>query len=275
LSVEAMPKKRTGDPDVGFAEVNGLRMYYEVHGAGRPLVLLHGSLMTIDLMGDYVTQLASARQVVAVELQAHGRTRDINRPLRYELMADDIAALVEHLGLAQADVFGYSTGAAVALQLGMRHPARVRRIVAASVSYRSDGLHPQFGADAAVATMLAELENSVYHQAYLAVAPDTSAWPGLVEKVLELDAQPQDWPADDIASIAAPVMLIAADNDIVRLEHTVDLYHLLGGGVPGDLHGLPSSWLAVVPGTTHAGMRERAVWVAPLIAGFLAGAGTG
>jgi pimeloyl-ACP methyl ester carboxylesterase len=269
-----MPEKRTADHNTGFAEVNGLRMYYEVHGAGDPLVVLHGSLMTVELMDAFVNQLASARMVIAAELQAHGRTRDIDRPLRYESMADDIAALIEHLQLEAADVFGYSTGAAVALQLALRHPAKVRRVIAASVTYRHDGLHPEFGAGTDLEATLAELKDSVYHRAYRAVAPAPSAWPALVRKVLDLDAQPQDWPADEIAAIATPVMLITADNDIVRLEHTVELYHLLGGGVPGDLHGLPAAWLAVIPGTTHSGMQERAAWVAPLIAGFLAGAGT-
>jgi pimeloyl-ACP methyl ester carboxylesterase len=263
------------DENAGFAEVNGPRLYYETRGTGEPLILLHGSLMTIELMGGYLRELSRTRRVIAVELQGHGRTPDVDRPLRYELMADDVAALLDELDLEQADVFGYSTGAAVALQLALRHPGRVRRLIAASVSYRGDGLHPEFGAEVGGEAALAELEDSPYHRAYRAVAPDPSAWPTLVGKVLELDARPQDWPAEEIATIAAPVMLIAADNDIVRLEHTVELYHLLGGGIPGDLRGLPASWLAVVPGTTHAGMQERAPLVAPMITAFLDGESKG
>jgi pimeloyl-ACP methyl ester carboxylesterase len=255
----------------GYADIGQLRPFYEIRGTGSPLLLLHGSLMTADLMGDFVRPLARARRVIAVELQGHGRTRDIDRLLRYEWLADDVAAVLDYLDLEHADIFGYSTGAAVALQVAMRHPDRTQRVVAASVSYRSDGLHPAVSAQAeGEPEMLRALDGSVYHRAYRAVAPDPAAWPRLVERVFELDRQPQDWPATSVAAIEAPVMLIAADNDIVRLEHIVELYHLLGGGVAGDLHGVPQSWLSVVPGTTHAGLIARASWLVPLIDTFLA-----
>jgi pimeloyl-ACP methyl ester carboxylesterase len=126
-----------------YAEVNGLNMYYEVHGTGQPLVLLHGANMTIDAMGEVVPALAKTRQVIAVELQGHGHTADIDRPLSYEQMADDIAALLRHLGIEQADVFGYSMGGGVALQVAIRHPEVVRKLVVASVSYTSDGMHSE------------------------------------------------------------------------------------------------------------------------------------
>ncbi len=128
------------------ARLNDLELYYETLGDGPPLVLIHGSLMTVSLMNDYPDLLAANRRVMAVELQGHGHTPDIGRPLRYELLADDIAALLDHLDLAQADLVGYSLGAGVAFQVAIRHPGRVRRLVCMSVTYRSDGLHPEMSA---------------------------------------------------------------------------------------------------------------------------------
>jgi pimeloyl-ACP methyl ester carboxylesterase len=253
----------------GVARLGELELYYETQGTGPPLVLMHGALMTIGLMNDYPALLAAHRQVIAVELQAHGHTPDIGRPLRYELLADDIAALLDHLGLTQADLFGYSLGGAVAMQVAIRHPQRVRRLVCMSVSYRTDGMHAEMTETPDVESSMEQLEGSPYQRAYEAVAPDPERWPDLVRKVLELDAQPQDWPREQVAGIHAPMMLIVADNDIVRLEHAVEMYHLLGGGVFGDVRGLPASRLAVIPGTTHTGISDRARWVVPMVAEFL------
>ncbi len=255
------------------ARLGELELYYETQGTGPPLVLIHGSLMTAGLMNDYPALLAAGRRVITVELQGHGHTRDIDRPLRYELLADDIAALLDHLGLARADLVGYSLGAGVAMQVAMRNPARVRRLAAMSTTYRTDGLHPEMTAAPDPGAALEQLEDSIYHQAYREVAPDPGRWADLVRKVLDLDAQPQDWPAARVAAIAAPVMLVVADSDIVRLEHAVEMFHLLGGGVAGDIHGLPATRLAVVPGTTHTGLYDRAEWVVPMISEFLGEAG--
>jgi pimeloyl-ACP methyl ester carboxylesterase len=246
-----------------------MELYYETIGDGRPLVLIHGSLTTISLLNDYPALLAAHRQVIAVELQGHGHTRDISRPLRYEFLADDIAALLDHLGLAQADLFGYSLGAGVALQVAIRHPGRVRRVVGMSATYRTDGLHPEMTAARDDGSALEQLSGSPYHRAYEAVAPVRGHWPELVRKVLDLDAQPQNWPAAQLAAMKAPTMLIVADSDIVRLEHAVEMFHLLGGGIAGDIHGLPSSRFAVIPGTTHSGLCGRAQWVVPMAAEFL------
>ena len=150
---------------------------------------------------------------------------------------------------------------------------RVGRLAVMSATYRSDGLHPEMTAAADPGAALEQLSDSIYHRAYRDVAPDPGHWPDLVRKVLDLDAQPQDWPAAQVAAIAAPVMLVVADNDIVRLEHAVEMFHLLGGGVAGDIHGLPAARLAVVPGTTHAGLCGSAEWVVPMIAEFLGDAG--
>jgi pimeloyl-ACP methyl ester carboxylesterase len=256
-----------------YAEVNGLNMYYEIHGSGQPLVLLHGAYMTIDLMGEIVPALAGSRQVIAVELQGHGHTADIDRPLSYELMADDIAALIEHLAFEKADLFGYSMGGGVALQVAIRHPEVVRKLVVASASYTSEGMHP--GLLEMIPTLTPEaFAGSPIKEAYLRSAPNPDDFPTLVAKMKRLDMEPFAWPAEDIGGIAAPTLLIVGDSDAIRLEHAVELFGLLGGGVMGDLAGLPKSQLAVLPGTTHfvpagSGVLERADWLLPMIVSFL------
>ncbi len=252
----------------GYAPVNGLSMYYEIHGAGQPLVVLHGAYMTIDTMGSLVPLLAEDRQVIAVELQGHGRTADIDRPLRYELMADDTAALLRHLGIAAADFFGYSMGGGVAIQLAMRHPAVVRKLVVASASYTSDGVYPELLA--MIETITPEVfAGTPWLEAYERVAPNPAAFPTLVAKLKALDVEPFAWPAEQIRAITAPVFVVVGDADAVRPEHAVELFRLLGGGVMGDLAGLPRSQLAVLPGTSHVGMIERAEWLLPMLRAFL------
>jgi pimeloyl-ACP methyl ester carboxylesterase len=256
-----------------YAEVNGLNIYYEIHGSGQPLVLLHGAYMTIDLMGEIVPALAESRQVIAVELQGHGHTADIDRPLSYELMADDIAALIEHLAFEKADLFGYSMGGGVALQVAIRHPEVVRKLVVASASYTSEGMHP--GLLEMIPTLTPEaFAGSPIEEAYLRSAPNPDDFPTLVAKMKRLDMEPFAWPAEDIGGIAAPTLLIVGDSDAIRLEHAVELFGLLGGGVMGDLVGLPKSQLAVLPGTTHfvpagSGVLERANWLQSMIVPFL------
>jgi pimeloyl-ACP methyl ester carboxylesterase len=262
----------TGDRG-NYAEVNGLKMYYEVHGTGEPLVVLHGAYMTIDRMGEVVPSLAESRQVIAVELQGHGRTADIDRSLTYEQMADDTAALLRHLGIEQADVFGYSMGGGAALQVAIRHPGVVRRLVVASASYTSDGMHPE------LLEMIPSLTPEAFagspiEEEYLRTAPNPDDFPTLVAKLKRLDMEPFAWPQEDIRGIAAPTLLIVGDSDAIRLEHAIELFRLLGGGVMGDLAGLPKSQLAVLPGTTHfippgSGVLDRADWLVPMIGAFL------
>src|ERR671917_1953654 len=239
-----------GNSRGNYAEVNGLNMYYEIHGTGQPLVVLHGAYMTIDAMGEVVPELAKTRQVIAVELQGHGRTADVDRSLTYEQMADDTAALLRHLGIERADIFGYSMGAGAALQLAIRHPEAVRRLVLASVSYTSDGMHPE------LLEMIPTITPEVFagtpiEEEYLRTAPNPDDFPTLVAKLKRLDLEPFAWPPEDIRGIAAPTLLIVGDSDAIRLEHVVELFRLLGGGLMGDLVGLPKSQLAVLPGTTH------------------------
>ena len=258
----------SGESGGNYAEVNGLKMYYEIHGAGSPLVVLHGAFMTIGAMGAFVAALAEAHQVVAVELQGHGHTADVDRPLSYEQMADDVAALLRHLGIERLDVFGYSMGGGVALQLAMRHPTLVRNLVIASASSTSDGVYPEVWAG--IDQITPELfEGSPWKEEYDRVAPDPAAFPTLVEKMKQLDGQPFSWPPDEIREISAPTMVVIGDSDGTTPEHAVELFRLRGGGVFGDLAGLPDAQLAVLPGTTHVGLIGRAAWLAPMIDEFL------
>jgi len=260
-------------PQTGYAPVNGLEMYYEVHGAGEPLVLLHGAYMTIDAMGEILPSLAETRRVIAVELQGHGRTADIDRPLTYEQMADDVAALLRHLEIEKADVFGYSMGGGVALQVAIRHPEVVRKLVVASASYTSDGMHAELLEMIPSITPEA-FAGSPIEEAYLQTAPNPEDFPTLVAKLKRLDMEPFAWPPEDVRGIAAPTLLITGDSDVVRLEHAVELFRLLGGGVMGDLAGLPKSQLAVLPGTSHfvppgSAVLDRADRLLPMISLFL------
>lgn len=253
----------------GYAPVNGLQMYYEMHSEGEPLVLIHGAYGTIDMWGPILTTLAETHQVIAVELQGHGHTADIDRPIRYETMADDVAALMEHLGIAQADIVGFSMGSGVALQLALRHPERVRKLVPISVSYSTEGVYPEIWAG--IEQITPEVfAGSPMEEAYQRNAPDPDHWPVFIEKLLDLERQTYAWSEDDIADIAAPTLFIFGDSDIVKLDHAVTLFTLLGGGVPGDVTGLPNSQLAIIPGTTHVGMAETgATYWLPMVVAFL------
>jgi pimeloyl-ACP methyl ester carboxylesterase len=262
------PARRPGATS-GYVPVNGLDMYYEIHGEGSPLALLHGAMGTIDsCFTNLLPALAAARQVVAIELQGHGHTPDVDRPLSYRQMAADAAALLEALGIEIADLVGYSLGGAVALELAMQHPRLVRRVVfAGGTSYRRDGLYPEMLEEPESAAD--DLTGSAWHQAYLQVAPDPSRWPDLVAKNRELDRTFAGWPDEAIQQLTAPVLLIIGDSDIVRPEHTMKMFRLLAGGVIGDLAGLPSSQLAVLPGTSHVGLLDRVDWLQSMILEFL------
>jgi pimeloyl-ACP methyl ester carboxylesterase len=258
-------------PQTGYAPVNGLEMYYEIHGSGEPLVLLHGAFGAIDLWGPILTTLAEHHQVIAVELQGHGHTADlIDRPLGYEQMADDVAALMAHLGIAQADVIGYSMGGTTGLQLAIRHPERVHKLVAISANYRSDGYYPELLAG--LQQMTPEIfVGTPEEAAYLRHAPHPENFLVLVEKQKVLP-QAVAFPEADVTRVAAPTLVVLGDADVVRPEHAVALFRLLGGGVPADLTGsLPRSQLAILPGTTHRSMvTERSDQLLAAIEPFLA-----
>jgi pimeloyl-ACP methyl ester carboxylesterase len=271
-STTRQPHERNKDAKGSYASVNGLNMYYEIHGTGKPLVLLHGGLATIDvLFGQLLPSLAQTRQVIAVELQAHGHTADIERPLSFELMADDIAALIKHLGLEHTDIFGFSLGGGVALQTAIRHPEVVRKLVVASAPYKRDGWYP--GVLAGMASMNAEaaeaMVGSPMHQAYVSVAPKPEDWSALVAKLGQLLRQDYDW-STAVASIKAPTLIVVGDADSVRSAHTVEMFGLLGGGnADGAMGGLPHSQLAVLPGTTHFSILARTDLLLPIITPFL------
>jgi pimeloyl-ACP methyl ester carboxylesterase len=261
------------EAQTGHAPIDGLDMYYELHGSGRPLVLLHGAYMTIDTLGPILPGLAGTRQVIAFEQQGHGHTADVDRPITYEQMADDTAAALRHLEIANADVLGYSMGGGIALQLAMRHPALVRKLVLASTSFTSDGMH------AVALEMFPSITPELFagspiEEAYLRNAPSPGDFPKLVAKLKQLDVTAFAWPKEDIRAIAAPTLIVLGDSDGIRLEHAVELFGLRGGGVMGDLEGLPQSQLAVLPGTTHfvppgAGLLDRSEWLLAMIPPFL------
>lgn len=256
-------------PQTGHAPVNGLEMYYEIHGTGQPLVMLHGGLATIDFPGGQLLHmLAATRQVIAIEQQGHGRTADIDRPLTYEQMADDTAALIRHLGIEGADVFGHSMGGTTALGLAIRHPELVRKLVVASASFNNDGMRPENLAGMQGMTPDA-LAGTPMEAAYLAVAPNPGDWPTLLSRIGQLSRDFAGWSADDIRTITAPTLITLGDADAVHLDHAIELLRLLGGDVNGDFAGVPNAQLAILPGTTHFSSLTRTDLLLPLITPFL------
>lgn len=260
----------TTAPVTGYAPINGLEMYYEMRGeGGTPLVLLHGSFMTIDLnWSELLPILAEGRQVIAVEMQAHGRTADIDREPTLEHFADDVAALLDHLGIDRADILGYSMGGAIAVHVAIRHPEVLRKLVVVSSPFRPDGWLPEVGAD--IKSVTAELlESSPLGDAYLAVAPNPDGFAAMVERIRMVDmvsASPSD---DEVQAITAPVLIVTGDADGIRLEHTIEMFRLLGGGIFGDYAGVPPSRLAILPGQTHVGLMMQTEALARLIVPFL------
>jgi pimeloyl-ACP methyl ester carboxylesterase len=254
-----------------YASVNGLELYYEIHGTGEPLVLLHGGLGTIDMFAAILPTLAETRQVIAVDLQGHGHTADIDRSITYEAMADDVAALIEHLGFENADIMGYSLGGGVALQTAIRHPEVVRKLVLLSTAFKQDGWFPEVLAgmsamNAEAAQMM--LETPMY-AVYASAAPRVEDWPVLVSKLGDLLRQDYDWSAE-VAEIEAPALIVIGDADSIRPSHAVELFELFGGGqVDGGMNGLPDSQFAVLPATTHFTIFTRADLLMPIITPFL------
>ncbi|MFD2763415.1 alpha/beta fold hydrolase [Micromonospora eburnea] len=240
---------------MGYADVNGVRLWYEVHGTGKPLVLLHGGYGSVEMFAPIRPALAARRQVIAVDLQGHGRTADVDRPLRYETMADDVGALLRHLDLPGADVLGYSLGGGVALRTAIQHPDRVRRLVLVSTPCRRRGWYPEvLAAMAAQDERVAEqMRGSPPHELYERVAPRPQDWPTLWAKTGELLRRDYDWSAE-VAALALPVLLVYADADSIPVSHMAEFFGLLGGGhrdAGWDGTDRPASRLAVLPGLTH------------------------
>ena len=238
-----------------YAMVNGLDLYYEVHGSGEPLILLHGGVGAIEMFGEVLPLLAEGRRVIAVDLQAHGRTADIARPLSYEQMADDVAALIGHLRIERADVMGYSLGGGVALQTAIRHPGVVRRLVVVSTTFKRDGWYPEVlaGMEQMGPGAAEPMKQTPMYQLYSSVAPRPEDWPVLLTKLGELLRRDYDW-LDDVAAIQTPTMIVAGDADSVRTAHAVEFFELLGGGRADggwDRSGMSDARLAILPATTH------------------------
>ncbi len=242
-----------------YAEVNGLKLYYEIHGpqssTQTPLVLLHGGLGMIEMVGNLVSVFSQARQVIGVDLQGHGRTADVDRPLRYETMGDDIAALIRHLGIAKADVLGYSLGGGTALRTAIQHPDLVRRLVLVSAPFKRNAWFPEVLAGMAQmnAASAEFMKGSPMYQTYVSVAPKPENFPVLVEKTGDLLRQPYDW-SNEVKALPMPVMLVFADADSVPPSHVAEFFGLLGGGqrdANWDSSGMTQHRLAILPGQTH------------------------
>jgi pimeloyl-ACP methyl ester carboxylesterase len=251
-------------------QVNGMQMYYEVSGAGEPLVVLHGAYMNIPSMGAIIPRLAQTHKVYALELQGHGRTTDINRPITYPNLADDVAAFMNAVGLQKADVFGYSMGAIAGLQLAIRHPAKVNKLVVASGGYDLKGWQPEF--TAMIPQMTVDMIVAMpFAEDYKKLAANPNGFPELARKLIALEKEPMAYEAD-VKKLNAPVLIIAGDADVSTLEHNVALFRLLGGGIMGDMgKPLPASRLAILPATSHTAVITQTDLLHAFIEPFLKG----
>ncbi|HEX6348212.1 MAG TPA: alpha/beta hydrolase [Candidatus Dormibacteraeota bacterium] len=255
----------------GYVDTNGLSMYYEEAGQGRPLVLLHGAFSgSQSSFGAYIPELARGRRVISLEMQGHAHTADIDRPLRVATMAQDVVGALAKLGVEQADFLGYSMGGGIALEIAIRHPQLVRKAVVASAGYNPGSFHP--GLLEGMSQLKPEyLVGSPWHDEYARTAPDPEHFPVLVEKIIDLNQNLPELTQAEVSSIQAPVLLVSGDSDVV-LEHMVQFFRLLGGGVFGDTPaGLPRCQLAVLPGTSHTMMVDRADMLLPILRRFLDG----
>ena len=257
---------------MSYANVNGINLYYETHGAGRPLVLLHGGLGSGEMFAPILPQLAERRQVILPDLQGHGRTADIDRPIDVRLMADDIAALIDHLELDKPDLAGYSLGGGVALLVAIRHPDLVRKLVVVSTPIRRDAFYPDIlGQQAQVTAEAAEaMKQTPMYQLYASIAPRPEDWPRLLGKLGEAMKNDFDF-TKEVGKIQAPTLVVAADADIFPPSHAVEVFGLLGGGKQDagwDGSGRPKGQLAILPGLTHYSI-GMAPSLAPAVIPFL------
>ncbi len=241
--------------DRGYASINGLEMYYEIHGTGEPLILLHGGLGSTDMFTPILPALSEKRRVIAVDLQGHGRTADIERPIRLELMGDDVAALIRHFDLGRVDIMGYSMGGGTALRTALQHPYIVKRLVIVSAPFSRDGYYSEIlAAQAEVTAAAAEMfKQTPMYQNYVSVAPHPENFPLLLDKMGDLMSRDYDWSAE-IRTLGIPVMLVYADADMFPTSHIARFFELLGGGIRDggwDGAGRPNAQLAILPGLTH------------------------
>jgi pimeloyl-ACP methyl ester carboxylesterase len=239
----------------GYAPVNGVEVYYEIRGAGEPLVVLHGGLGMIEMFAPDVEALAEGRQVIAVDLQGHGRTLPFDRPMSFANMATDVAELITHLGFGKADVIGYSMGGITALRMAIDHPEVVDRLVLVSVPFAYSGWH-DYNAEGmrSIGPEAAEgMKQSPMYEAYARVAPDVNNWTRLVTQMGAFIGKDYDWSAE-VPSVKSPTLLVVGDWDAVRTSHTAKFFELLGGGKQDalwDRSGMNANRLAILSNVTH------------------------
>ena len=254
------------------AEVNGIKLYYETYGAGRPLILLHGGLGSGEMFGPVLPLLAERHQVVTVDLQGHGRTADIDRPIDVRLMAGDIAALIEHLGLAKPDLVGYSLGGGAALQTAAQYPAKIRRLVVVSANIRPDAIYAEMRAQQGQVNAAAAefMKDTPMYQLYQRVAPRPEDFPKLLDKIGASMAKDFDF-ADEVRGLQVPTLIVAADADMAPPSHYVEVFKLLGGGVRdggwmGEGRPAGGHALAILPGLTHYNIGDSPLLAAVALA---------
>jgi len=252
----------------GYAPVNGLKMYYEVYGEGKPLVLLHGSFMSIDMtFSQLIPELSKTRKIIAVEFQGHGRTADIERPFSAENFADDVAGVLKFLKIDSADILGYSLGGEVAAQVAIRQPKMVRKLVIVSSAFKFEGWSPETRAVFPMITPEIFAKTPIKTE-YDRLAPDTTHWSQFIKKMVQFVSTPFDF-TDKARSLKKPMLLIFGDSDGILPEHAAEMFRSAGGVRNGDMAGLPNSQLAIFPGTSHTGVIMRTGWLLSMIPPFL------
>ena len=255
-------------PTTGYAPVNGLKMYYEVHGSGEPVVLLHGAFMTIpNNWTGWIGELSKTRKVIAVEMQGHGRTADIKRDFSSENLADDVAALLDYLKIPSADLIGYSMGGGVAMQCAIRHPEKVRKVVSISAVFRQDGWVKE-ALDMFPHLTSETFKGSPVETGYKKLSPTPDEFPNFVKRVAATTVKPYDFGADKLKATKAPMFFIHGDVDGVRLEHISEMFRLKGGEIFGDMRPRSASRLAILPDTTHVTLMDRMPVIVPMVNDF-------
>lgn len=253
-----------------YVNVNGMKMYYEVSGSGHPIIVLHGSYMNIPSMGKIIPALAKTHKVYALEFQGHGRTNDIDRPITYPNLADDVSAFMDATGIIKADIFGYSLGATAGLQLAIRHSEKVDHLIMASGFYDAEGLQPEFKGLIAKMTV-AMFTKMPFAAEYKKLAVNPDGFPALAKKLIAIEKEPLALGAE-VKALKSPVLIIAGDADAFTLEHSVAMFHLLGGGAMGDMgKPLAATRLAVMPATAHTAVINQVNMLMSFIEPFLKG----
>ena len=258
-------------PTTGYAPVNGLKMYYEIHGSGEPVVLLHGAFMAItDDWRVWINELAKTRKVIAVEMQGHGRTADIKRDITYENLADDVSALLDHLKIANADLVGYSLGAGTAMQCAIRHPEKVRKVVSISAPFRRDGWVKEAN-DFWLNFKLEMMKGTPADTEREKLNPVPNSFPDFFAHIKAAAMRPYDFGPDNLKTTKAPFFFIHGDADGVRIDHIAEMYRLKGGGnTHADMQPRVESRLAILPDTTHVTLMNRMATIVPMVNEFLA-----